>query len=59
MRKGDKRMFLARWLTDEDRKKIKENRQKERALKHYTYGAVNRMKNKDTGYRIREYKDKY
>jgi len=52
-------MFLERWLTDEDRKKIKENRQKERELRHYTYGAVNRMKRTDDSYRIREYKDKY
>lgn len=59
MRKGDKHMFAARYITEEDRQKIKENRQKERELRQYTYQAVQRMSRIESGWKHKNYKDKY
>lgn len=57
MRKGDKHMV--RFITEEDRQKIKEAKLREKEINQYQFEAVQRMKSKDTGYRMREYKDKY
>lgn len=37
-------MWIERKLSKEDREKIKENKQKEKEINEYTFGAMERMK---------------
>lgn len=50
-------MFQGRFITAEERQKIKENKQKENEYKYYLKGAVSRMKRKDCNYKMKCYKD--
>lgn len=59
MRKGDKHMFAARFITEEDREKIKENRLKEKEINSYQYEAVQRMKQIESSWKHKNYKEKY
>jgi len=59
MRKGDKLMFVARFITEEDRQRIKENRQKEKEINNYQYEAIQRMTKIESNWRVKNYKDRW
>ena len=50
-------MFSTRFLTKEEREKIKENKLKEKEINDYTYEAVQRMKRRETDWKYRNCKD--
>jgi len=52
-------MFGERYITEEERQKIKENRKIEKEINHYQYAAVGRMKHIESAWKHKNYKDRY
>ena len=52
-------MFSTRFVTKEEREKIKENRDKEKEINNYQIEAVNRMKKPANDWKLKNYKDKW
>lgn len=52
-------MYLERFISKEEMQKIKENKQREKEVSHYQFEAVGRMTRLESGYRMKNYKDKY
>lgn len=52
-------MFSTRFISAEEREKIKENKQKEKEINNYQVEAVNRMKKPVNDWKMKNYKDKF
>ena len=47
-------MLMTRYLTEEEKRIVRKNRQKEKELNHYQYEATQRMKPRPCGLKLKD-----